>query len=246
MKLNKHVAHCGVCSRRKAGEIVKAGKVKVNGITEINPAYEVQRKDDITVDGKRVFLERNSVYYLLNKPKNVLCTVKDEKGRKTVIDIVREKVKERVYPVGRLDRATTGLLVLTNDGNLAQQLSHPSYESKKIYKVTLDKDLDPIDLQKIKNGITLEDGVMMPDEVTFADERNDVVILTLHSGKNRIIRRTFEHLQYDIKNLDRVYYCGLTKKGLAKGRFRQLTDREVIMLKHFSSPKAERNEEQNL
>jgi len=234
-RLNKYVAHCGICSRRKAAELIKDQQVKVNGIVVDNPAYIVQAKDKVIYQGKIIRPERNKVYILMNKPKNVVTTVSDERARKTVIDIITPKVKERVYPVGRLDRNTTGLLLLTNDGDLAKKLSHPSHQVKKVYLVELDKEAKETDLQKIKKGLTLEDGLAEVDFVKhLANKPKHIVEIEIHSGKNRIIRRIFEHLGYEVKKLDRIIFAGLTKKDLPRGWFRPLRKKEVIMLKHFT------------
>ena len=235
MRLNKYIAHCGIASRRGAADIIKSGKVKVDGKLVVDIGYRVLEGQVVTLNDKKVAPEVNKVYVLINKPKGYITTVKDERGRKTVMDILGGKVSERIYPVGRLDRNTSGLLLMTNDGDLAKKLSHPSHEVKKIYRVFLDKDVDPTDLEKLKTGITLEDGKTAVDTANYIDgvAHNEVGV-ELHSGKNRIIRRLFEHLGYDVKRLDRVYYAGLTKKNLSRGWFRHLTKREVIMLKHFS------------
>ena len=169
----------------------------------------------------------------MNKPKNVITTLNDERGRKTVYDLIRNEVKERVFPVGRLDRNTTGLLILTNDGDLAQKLSHPSHEMSKLYHVILDKPLTKRDKELIEKGIELEDGIAQIDSIDFAYERKNEVGVALHSGKNRIVRRIFEHLGYEVVRLDRVLLAGLTKKNLPRGRFRHLTDKELIQLKHL-------------
>lgn len=238
MRLNKFVAHCGICSRRKAAELVKQGHVRVNKEVETNPAYEVQPKDKIYYKGKRITAESKKVYLLMNKPKDVITTVSDDRGRRTVMDLIKHKVNERVYPVGRLDRKTTGLLLLTNDGDLAKQLSHPSYQVKKIYHVILDRVVKPSDIDKILRGIELEDGVAEVDEASYIrDAKKNEIGIELHSGKNRIIRRIFEELSYKVTKLDRVYYAGLTKKDLKRGWFRNLTPQEVIMLRHFIGKK---------
>jgi 23S rRNA pseudouridine2605 synthase len=234
MRLNKYIAHCGICSRRKAVDLVKGGRVTVNGKVETNPAYEVDPKDKVKFDDKTVKVEKKKVYILMNKPKNTLTTVSDDRGRRTVLDIVSKRVTQRVYPVGRLDRNTTGLLLLTNDGDLAKKLSHPSHGVKKIYHATLDRNLLPSDLDKIARGIELEDGLAEVDHVGYADgEPKNQVMLELHSGRNRIIRRIFEHLDYTVSKLDRIYLGGLTKKDIPRGWFRELTPKELIMLKHF-------------
>ncbi len=237
MRLNKYIAHCGICSRRQAAEYVKQGYVSVNGHRELNPGYLVQPGDKVSFRGKVVKPEVRKVYILMNKPKDVITTASDEKGRKTVLDLLAGKVPERVFPVGRLDRQTTGLLLLTNDGDLAQKLSHPSYEVKKIYHVVLDKPLALPDLEKIRRGIELEDGIATVDGIDYAGESKKEVGIELHIGRNRIIRRIFEHLGYEVVKLDRTFYAGLTKKNLPRGRFRYLTDKEVVMLKHFLKKK---------
>ena len=233
MRLNKFVAHCGICSRRQAAELVKDGKIKVNDRIELNPSYEVQDKDKIYYNNERIFPQTKKVYILLNKPKNYITTVKDEKTRNTVIDLVKDHIEERIYPVGRLDRNTTGVLLMTNDGELAQKLSHPSFKVKKIYHVALNKPLSKKDFETILSGLNLEDGKMEVDGMDYVENKKDELGVEIHSGKNRIIRRIFEHLGYEIKRLDRVYYAGLTKKSVARGKFRHLTTQEVITLKHF-------------
>jgi len=234
MRLNKYVAHAGICSRRKAVDLVKNGEVSVNGKVEKNPAYEIQKGDKVQYNGKEIKTESKKVYILMNKPKNTLTTVTDDRGRRTVMDIINNKVKERIYPVGRLDRNSTGLLLLTNDGDLAKKLSHPSHGIKKLYHVILHKTVTPSDIDKIQRGIELEDGLAEVDKINYVDhEPKSEVMIELHSGKNRIIRRIFEHLEYTVERLDRIYYGGLTKKDLPRGYFRPLEGQEVIMLKHF-------------
>ena len=234
-RLNKYVAHCGICSRRKAAALVKEGKIKVNGVVMDNPAYIVQPGDKVSYQGKQIFPEKRMVYILMNKPKNVVTTVSDERARKTVLDIVSPKVKERIYPVGRLDKNTTGLLLLTNDGDLAKKLSHPSHKVQKVYQVELNKVIKESDLDKIRKGLVLEDGKAAVDFIKYVPRKpQNIVQIEIHMGKNRIVRRIFEHLDYVVKRLDRIYYGGLTKKDLPRGWFRPLTKREVIMLKHFS------------
>lgn len=235
MRLNKFIAHCGISSRRQAADFVKNGDVTVNGAVVKEPFYVVQPNDKITFKGKPVKPEANKVYVLMNKPKGFLTTVTDDRGRKTVMELLKGKIEERIFPVGRLDRATTGLLLLTNDGDLTKKLSHPSHKIKKVYHVVLDKPLAKIDLDKIKNGLELEDGPVQVDGVDYVQDapKNEVGI-ELHIGKNRIVRRIFEHLGYEVVKLDRVYYAGLTKKDLPRGFFRHLTEKEIIMLKHFT------------
>lgn len=235
MRLNKYLAHCGVASRRGADTLIMQGHVTVNGQVVQEMGYKVREKDVVHFRGKPIKPVDKLVYYLLNKPRNVLSTSSDERGRKTVIDIIAKKVPQRVYPVGRLDRNTSGLILLTNDGDLTKKLSHPSHNVPKVYHVTLDKPLAQKDFEAIKNGIQLEDGEVKADSLHFFEDktRRDVQI-ELHSGKNRIVRRIFEHLGYEIVKLDRTYYAGLTKKNLPRGFYRHLTKEEIRMLKHFT------------
>jgi 23S rRNA pseudouridine2605 synthase len=233
MRLNKFIAHCGICARRQAAEHVKNGDVTVNGALEKSPGYLVQESDEVTFKSKPIKLEARKVYLLMNKPKNTITSLSDEKGRPTVMDIVGEGVKERIFPVGRLDRMTTGLLLLTNDGDLAKKLSHPSHEVAKFYVATLDKKLTKKHLEEIENGLVLEDGPAPVVSVGYAEGKKDVIGIELHIGRNRIVRRIFAHLGYEVVKLDRTYYAGLTKKDIGRGKFRHLTKQEVIMLKHF-------------
>ncbi len=234
-RLNKYVALSGICSRRKAAELVKDGKVKVNGEINVNPGFEVTKDDVVEYNGKKLVPQLDKVYILMNKPKNTITTASDEKGRRTVLDLIGDKVPQRIFPVGRLDRATTGLLLLTNDGDLANNLSHPSSQVRKIYHATLDKPLAEKDLAKIKKGIRLDEGIAKVDGVSYLDEKpKNIVGIEIHIGWNRIIRRIFEQLNYEVVKLDRVYFAGLTKKDLKRGWFRHLNGQEIIMLKHFS------------
>ncbi|WP_236652894.1 pseudouridine synthase [Chitinophaga vietnamensis] len=235
MPLNKYIAHCGLCSRRKAVDYIKEGKVTVNGKTVTEPATKVTAADTVTLQDKKITLQKNLVYILLNKPKGYITTTDDPEGRKTVMDLIEDAVEnERVYPVGRLDRNTSGLLLLTNDGELAQKLAHPKHNIKKIYQVELDKPLTKNDAEKILAGVTLEDGVAHVDALGYVDPRDKKQVgIEIHSGKNRIVRRIFEHMEYNVEKLDRVMYAGLTKKTLNRGQWRFLTDKEVILLKHF-------------
>ena len=233
MRLNKFIAHCGICARRQAAEYVKQGLVTVNGEMEPNPGYLVQPEDKVTFKGEPVTIEERKVYILMNKPKDVITTANDEKGRKTVLEIVGKKVEERIFPVGRLDRMTSGLLLLTNDGDLAKKLSHPKHKVQKFYMVTLDKPVHKVDIERIQMGLTLEDGVAQVDGIDYVEGKKNEIGIELHIGKNRIIRRIFEHLGYEVIKLDRTYYAGLTKKDIGRGHFRHLTEKEVIMLKHF-------------
>ncbi len=233
MTLNKYLAHSGISSRRDAAAIVKEGKVKVNGTVVLDPGYRVKENDTISHDGKIMTPQRHLVYILLNKPKGFITTTEDEKGRRTVMDLVANAGVDRLYPVGRLDRATTGVLLITNDGDLAQKLSHPSYNSRKIYQVTLTEPLTKRDFDYIVAGsVTLEDGLAPVDALAYLEKKNEIGI-EIHSGKNRIVRRIFESLGYVVEKLDRVVYAGLTKKNVSRGKWRFLTEKEIIRLKHF-------------
>jgi len=238
MPLNKYIAHSGVAARREAAELVKQGLVKVNGETVNEPGFKVSPKDEIRVNGKKIFLAKNLVYILLNKPKDFITTTDDPQGRKTVLDIIARATTERVYPVGRLDRNTSGVLILTNDGELAQKLTHPSNEVKKVYHVTLNKPLEKKDFEQILNGVTLEDGLAKVDVLAYADAKDKTQVgVEIHSGRNRIVRRIFEKMGYDVRNLDRVVFAGLTKKNVDRGKWRFLTEKEVRDLKHFGKGK---------
>lgn len=238
MPLNKFIAHAGVAARREAAEMVKQGLVKVNKEIVSEPGYKVSATDEITVNGKKLFLTKNLVYILLNKPKDFITTTEDPQGRKTVLDIIRKATTERVYPVGRLDRNTSGVLLFTNDGELAQRLTHPSNEIKKVYHVTLNKELTKKDFDKILSGVKLEDGPANVDVLAYADIKDKTQIgVEIHSGRNRIVRRIFEALGYDVKNLDRVIFAGLTKKNIERGKWRFLSEKEVRDLKHFGKGK---------
>ena len=230
IRLNKFLANAGLCSRREADEFIQAGEVQVNGEAVTELGTKITPADIITFRGKEVGLE-NKVYILLNKPKDCVTTADDPQGRLTVMDIVRNACTERIYPVGRLDRNTTGVLLLTNDGDLASKLTHPKFVKKKIYHVWTDKDVTEEDMQRIADGIDLDDGSIHADAVSYATEtdRNQVGI-EIHSGRNRIVRRIFEALGYRVIKLDRVYFAGLTKKNLPRGRWRHLTQAEVNML----------------
>lgn len=235
MPLNKYVAHAGISGRREAAELVKAGHVTVNGDIVYEPGFKVTETDKITVKGKPVHLQKNLVYILINKPKDYITTAKDPEGRKTVFEIVANATKERIYPVGRLDRNTTGVLLMTNDGELAQKLTHPSFEIKKIYEVKLDKPLVKKDFDAILSGVMLEDGMIRADSVGYADAKDKSVIgIEIHSGRNRIVRRLFEHLGYDVRNLDRVMFANLTKKNVERGKWRFLNEKEVRLLKYLN------------
>jgi len=233
MRLNKYIAHAGICSRRKASDYIKKGDVMVNDVIQLETGYKVQETDVVKFQGEIVKPTRNHVYILLNKPKNVITTLQDENGRRTVLDFVSDFTTERIYPVGRLDRNTTGLLILTNDGAFAQRLSHPSFGVKKVYKATLDKALHPQDLEKIRSTLQLEDGPAPVDAIEYGASKK-VIGIEIHIGRNRIVRRIFEHLGYEVVKLDRVMYSSLTKKNIPIGKCRYLTDKELIILKHLT------------
>lgn len=245
MPLNKYVAHCGVCGRREAAELIKKGEILVNNKAEINPAYKVQTTDTVKYKGKTLFTQTNLVYILLNKPKDYITSLNDDRGRKTVIELVKHATHERIFPVGRLDRNTTGVLLLTNDGELAQKLTHPSYQIKKIYEVGLDKQISKKDMELLANGVTLEDGFIKPDAIGFSDDKQTIGV-EIHSGKNRIVRRMFDHLGYKVIKLDRVLFANLTKKNVNRGKWRMLNEKEVRILKFMNNSfvKKVKNEEE--
>lgn len=231
IRLNKFLANAGICSRREADEFITAGVVSVNGVVVTELGTKVKRTDEIKFHDQPVNIERK-VYVLLNKPKDCVTTSDDPQERKTVMDFVKGACKERIYPVGRLDRNTTGVLLLTNDGDLASKLTHPKYLKKKIYHVYCDKNVTKADLDQIVSGITLDDGEIHADAVSYASETDKSQVgVEIHSGKNRIVRRIFEALGYRVIKLDRVYFAGLTKKGLRRGDWRYLTEQEVNMLR---------------
>ncbi len=235
MPLNKYIAHAGTCGRREAAELVKSGHVTVNGDTVLEPGYKVQYKDVVRLKGKVLQLQVTPVYILLNKPKDYICTASDPEGRKTVLDIIKNATTQRMFPVGRLDRNTTGVLILTNDGDLAQKLTHPSYEIKKIYEVTLDKPVTKADMEAIAIGVDLEDGFIKADAVSYlSNTSKNVIGIEIHSGRNRIVRRIFEHLGYDVRHLDRVMFANLTKKNVDRGKWRFLAEKEVRQLKFLN------------
>lgn len=234
MPLNKYISHCGICSRRDAVDLIKEGKILVNGNIVKEPGTKVSENDAIVFEGKEIYPQKKSVYYLLNKPKNFITTTDDPEGRKTVMELLGAAPEQRIFPVGRLDRNTTGLLLLTNDGDLTQKLSHPKNNIKKIYQVSLDKPLTNADFDKIVAGIVLEDGLAAVDDLAFTDPKDKREIgIQIHIGRNRIVRRIFESLDYQVKALDRVLYAGLTKKNLKRGDWRELTEKEILFLKHF-------------
>lgn len=234
MRLNKFLAHAGIASRRKADELIGNGLVKVNGKVVKEMGFKVSDNDRVQFKGEVLTRDRK-VYILLNKPKDFITTTQDEKGRKTVMHLIRNATDERVYPVGRLDRNTTGLLLLTNDGDLAQRMTHPSHSVKKIYLVVLDKPLSDKDMEKIAGGVLLEDGMALIDSIEFPDGNDKTKVgIELHIGKNRIVRRIFESFGYEVVRLDRVSFGGLTKKDLPRGKWRLLSQKEIGMLKFFT------------
>ncbi len=230
IRLNKYIAMSGICARREADELIKKGYVKVNGKKVSELGTKVEITDQVEVKGKIISPEKK-VYILINKPKDYVSTVEDPHAKKTVLDLIKHATQERVYPVGRLDRNTTGVLLLTNDGDLTKKLTHPSSNKKKIYRVTLDKALSKSDMEKIAEGFELEDGFIKADAISYIEDRKKEIGIELHSGRNRIVRRIFEHLDYKVVKLDRVYFAGLTKKNLSRGKWRFLSEKEIAMLK---------------
>ena len=232
LRLNRYIAKGGVCSRRDADVLIAAGRVKVNGEVVQQVGVKVKRTDRVEVDDQVITPERK-VYLVLNKPKDYVTTVEDPLERRTVMTLIEGACKERVYPIGRLDRQTTGVLLFTNDGDLAKKLTHPKYNQKKIYHVFLDKVVQTGDLEAIRKGIELEDGFIQADDVRVAEDDRTQVGIEIHSGRNRIVRRIFEHLGYQILRLDRVFFAGITKKNLPRGHWRFLTEDEVNILKAY-------------
>ncbi len=230
IRLNRYIANSGICSRREADNYISSGLVKVNGKKVTELGTKVNPGDEVVFNGKKIRREKN-VYILLNKPKGYVTTRTDPHAQKTVLDLVRDACNQRIYPVGRLDKASTGVLLLTNDGQLTKRLTHPSYNHKKVYYVTLDKPVQAQDLKRISEGLELEDGIAEVDLIDYiSHEDKTTIYIELHSGKNRIIRRIFEHLDYRVKRLDRMYFAGLTKKGLKRGKWRFLTEKEIGIL----------------
>ena len=231
IRLNRFLANAGICSRREADTFIQAGVVSVNGEVVTELGTKVKRSDEVKFHDQPVNIEKK-VYVLLNKPKDCVTTSDDPQNRKTVMDLVKGACPERIYPVGRLDRNTTGVLLLTNDGELASKLTHPQYRKKKIYQVKTDKNVTAADLRQLAEGIQLEDGEIRADDVAYASETDKKTIgIEIHSGRNRIVRRMFEHLGYRVIKLDRVFFAGLTKKNLRRGDWRFLTEQEVNMLR---------------
>ncbi|MCQ2208182.1 MAG: rRNA pseudouridine synthase, partial [Paludibacteraceae bacterium] len=231
VRLNKFLANAGVCSRREADQLIMAGAITVNGVAVSELGTKILRSDKVMINDQTVNPDRR-VYLLLNKPKDCVTTTDDPNAKTTVMDIVKNACRERIYPVGRLDRNTTGVLLLTNDGDLAAKLTHPQYNKKKVYEVALDRALEPADYETILNGITLEDGEIKADNLSFVEEDNNKKVgIEIHSGRNRIVRRIFEHLGYRVMRLDRTYFAGLTKKNLRRGQWRFLSNDEVNKLR---------------
>jgi len=231
IRLNKYIANSGICSRREADELITQGLVEVNGKVVTEMGYQVQKTDRVVFDGQNITPEK-PVYVLLNKPKGYISTTKDEKARKTVMDLTANASPYRIFPVGRLDRQTTGVILLTNDGHLTKKLTHPSFNMRKIYHVTLDRKLSTEDLRSIADGIRLEEGVAEVDSISFIEgkPKNEIGI-EIHIGWNRVIRRIFQKLGYEVEALDRVMFAGLTKKNIKRGHWRILTEQEVNNLK---------------
>jgi 23S rRNA pseudouridine2605 synthase len=231
IRLNKYIASTGVCSRREADEFIKAGLVTLNDKLVSELGIKVSPGDVVKYNGETI-REEKKVYILLNKPKDYVTTVEDPHAKRTVLELIKGSCRERVYPVGRLDRNTTGVLLLTNDGDITKRLTHPKFEKLKIYHVHLNKNMKPVDIEKIATGITLEDGFIKADAISYADPVDKSQIgIEIHSGRNKIVRRIFEHLGYEVVKLDRVYFAGLTKKNLHRGEWRFLTEKEIAMLK---------------
>jgi len=233
VRLNKYIAHAGICSRRDADELILSGKIKINGNVVKELGTKVEKTDLVQFKDKHIS-PQNFIYILLNKPKDYITTMDDPEKRKTVMQLVANACDERIFPVGRLDRKTTGLLFLTNDGELTQKLTHPSYRIKKIYQVELSEGLTREDFDSISNGITLDEGVVNLDQIVVLDASRKTIGIEIHVGMNRIVRRIFEHFGYEVLKLDRTMYGPLTKKDLPKGKWRKLTDREVVVLKNLS------------
>ena len=229
-RLNKYISNAGISSRREADNLIKTGVVTVNGEAVVEMGYKVKKGDIVRFNGETIRSEQK-VYYILNKPKGFITTTDDPKARKTVMELMKGTGKERIYPVGRLDRKTTGVLMFTNDGDMAKKLTHPSHGARKIYEVSLDKNLSGGDFAKILDGLTLEDGPVKVDEMAYIEGKSKNNIgLVISSGRNRIVRRIFESLDYEVTKLDRVLFAGLTKKTLPRGHYRKLTEKEVEML----------------
>ncbi|MGB3616499.1 MAG: pseudouridine synthase, partial [Catalinimonas sp.] len=232
IRLNRFIANAGICSRREADKLIEQGKIQVNGQVVTVLGTKVKHDDVVKYQGKQLRGEK-LVYILLNKPKDFITTTDDPEERKTVMQLVQNAAEERIYPVGRLDRNTTGLLLFTNDGDLSKRLMHPSHQVKKIYQVDLDKPISQADFKKLEEGVTLEDGPVPVDDVQILSLDRTVLGIEIHVGRNRVVRRLFEHLGYDVARLDRVLYAGLTKKNLGRSKWRALTEKEINELKRI-------------
>jgi len=233
VRLNKYISNAGVCSRRDADKLISKGEIKVNGEVVTEMGYKVKPGDKVSYQNQRLLMVSNPVYILLNKPKDTITTTDDPEKRKTVMDLVADATDERVYPVGRLDRNTTGVLLLTNDGELAQRLTHPQRKVKKVYAAELDKSITDAHLTQLVTGIDLEDGMMFADTAALPDPlQKHIVGIEIHSGKNRVVRRMFEKMGYVVKKLDRVLFANLDKRKLKKGEWRMLTEKELRVLKN--------------
>jgi 23S rRNA pseudouridine2605 synthase len=230
VRLNKYLSNAGVCSRREADVLIQTGIITVNDKVVTELGFKLKPGDVVKYDGESINLETKR-YVLLNKPKGFITTMDDPRGRKTVMTLVKKACRERIYPVGRLDRDTTGLLLFTNDGDMAKKLTHPSHQAKKIYHVEVHKVFKSEDLEKLRTGVDLEDGRMRADKVEYVEDSNRELGIEIHSGKNRIVRRMFEALGYQVLKLDRVQFAGLTKKDLPRGMFRHLSEKEIAFLK---------------
>ena len=237
IRLNRYIANAGICSRREADQLIAQGLIKVNGKVVTELGTKVGSADKVTYKDKALRKEKHS-YILMNKPKDFITTVSDDRGRKTVIDLIKNRVTERVVPVGRLDKNTTGLLLLTNDGDLTKKLTHPSYEIQKLYTVKADRNITEKDLESLSEGLKLDDGFIRPDSVSrLKDRGKDEIGIELHSGRNRIVRRMMEHLGYKVIRLDRIMFAGLTKKDLPRGKWRELKGHEISQLKRLTNRK---------
>ncbi|CAL2059077.1 pseudouridine synthase [Tenacibaculum sp. 190524A05c] len=231
IRLNKYISNSGICSRREADTYIEHGSVTVNGQLMTEMGYKVQPGDEVRFDGTLISMEQKR-YILLNKPKNYITTMEDDRGRKTVMELVGNATKERIYPVGRLDRNTTGLLLFTNDGELAKKLTHPKHNVRKLYHASLDKKLALSDLEKLRGDVVIEGKRVFIDAVSYVEgEKKTEVGIEIHSGRNRIVRKIFDHVGYHVTKLDRVIFAGLTKKNLPRGRYRELTQQEINNLK---------------
>tara|TARA_Y100000996_G_scaffold397549_1_gene364688 strand:+ start:51 stop:776 length:726 start_codon:yes stop_codon:yes gene_type:complete len=233
IRINKYISNSGICSRREADKLILKGKVYINNKKIKTLGIKISNQDVVKIDGRVISIEKKE-YLLLNKPKNFITTLDDPENRKTVKDLIKGATKKRLFPVGRLDKNTTGLLIFTNDGDLSKKLTHPSYKIKKIYHITIDKPIELNDYKTIQNGFQLDGDEIKVDRIAIIDENKKNIGLEIHIGKNRIVRRIFEHFNYDVKKLDRVMIGPITKKNLKRGDWRFLKDSEIRLLKNFS------------